>query len=67
METLRTLRLQNKYTLKQVSELTGMSLKTVYRHERGESSVGFEQAAIYAGIYGITLDELYEGMEAESV
>lgn len=46
--------------MKQVAQATGMSMRTVHRHERGASSVSLEQARVYANFYDVPVDEIAE-------
>lgn len=58
MKNIKDLRASKGLTLKEVAERTGMSIRTVHRHEQGASSMSLEQARIYADLYDVTVDGL---------
>ncbi len=55
---LKELRAQNKYTIAQLCELTGLNQNTYAKYERNERDVSTETLSKLADFYGVTTDYL---------
>ncbi len=62
-ERLRLIRKQHKYTLKNLSEKTGLSVSYLSDMERGISSPSMESAEKIAKVYNLDLSGLFTGVE----
>jgi len=58
MKMLKDLRKNRGLSLREVARLTGFSLRTVHRHELGESSISLKQAQEYAKLYSVSINKL---------
>lgn len=57
-QQLKKLRLQRKYTIAQLCDLTGLNQNTYAKYERDERDVSTETLARLADFYGVTADYL---------
>lgn len=57
---IKTLRIKKKYTLKQLSEETGLSIGFLSQIERGISSVAIDSLAKIAGSLNVSLSSFFE-------
>ncbi|NLD17032.1 MAG: cupin domain-containing protein [Tissierellia bacterium] len=62
---LKNLRTINKYTLKELSEKTGLSVGLLSQVERGISSIAIDSLANVVNVYGMELAEFFEKREEE--
>lgn len=62
---LKNLRTINKYTLKELSEKTGLSVGLLSQVERGISSIAIDSLANVVSVYGMELAEFFEKREEE--
>ena len=62
-ERLRLIRKQRKYTLKTLSEKTGLSVSYLSDMERGISSPSMESSDKIARVYNLDLSGLFTGVE----
>ena len=57
-DILKNLRIENRYKLKDIAEVTGVSVQAVHQWESGETTPDIEKIVKIAKFYGVTIDEL---------
>lgn len=62
---VRKLRLQRGWSQEQLAEMTGLSVRTIQRIERGQKA-GLESLKSLAAVFDIELSNLYEGTPMKS-
>lgn len=58
MKKLKKLRTENRYKLKDIAEVSGVSIQAVHQWENGETLPPVDKLAKVARFYGCTVDEL---------
>lgn len=61
MTRLAELMDEREISVQQLSELSGIPDRTVYRHAKGETKLDLEQAAAYAKALGVSIEALIRG------
>ena len=57
-ENLRNIRIDRRYMLRDIAEITGVSVQAVHQWETGETNTPIDKIVKIAKFYGITVDEL---------
>lgn len=57
---LRYLRISNDYSVRDISEKTGMAVDTIYKHETGRKVPTLQCALLYSGLYNIEVGNIFE-------
>ena len=58
MSNLKGIRLENRYKLKDIAEVAGVSIQAVHQWETGETLPPIDKLVKVARFYGVTVDEL---------
>lgn len=58
MLKLKHYRIANRYKLKDIAELTGVSIQAVQQWENGKTKTPIDKLVKIANFYGVTVDEL---------
>lgn len=58
MTMLRKIRTENRYKLKDIAEVAGVSIQAVHQWENGETKPPIDKLVKVARFYGVTVDEL---------
>lgn len=60
MTKLKEIRLENRYKLKDIAEVAGVSIQAVHQWESGETLPPVDKLMKVARFYGITVDDLLQ-------
>lgn len=66
MIKLKYFRITNRYKLKDIAEVTGVSVQAVHQWEIGETMPPIDKLVKIAKFYGCTVDDLLEKPDAEN-
>ena len=58
MTKLKEVRLEQRYKLKDIAEVAGVSIQAVHQWESGETQPPIDKLLKVARFYGVTVDEL---------
>lgn len=62
-QKIRKLRKEREWKVGELAEKSGISKPTVFDHELGNSSPSWKFVQLYAKAFGITIQQLVEGVE----
>ena len=65
MTKLKAYRIDNRYKLKDIAEVAGVSVQAVQQWESGETKPSVDKLLLVARFYGVTVDELIGGTNDE--
>lgn len=63
MLKLKYYRIANRYKLKDIAKLTGVSIQAVHQWENGETNPPIDKLVKIARFYGVTVDDLIGDVE----
>lgn len=66
MTKLKEVRLENRYKLKDIAEVAGVSIQAVHQWETGETQPPIDKLVKVARFYGVTVDYLLKEPAEES-
>lgn len=58
MTKLKAYRIENRYKLKDIAQVAGVSVQAVQQWESGETKPSIDKLALVAKFYGVTVDAL---------
>ena len=58
MTKLKAYRIANRYKLKDIAQVAGVSVQAVHQWESGETNPSIDKLALVAKFYGVNIDEL---------